>query len=189
MKKKTETSSNVTETQPMINDRKKASIEAKRAAIMAGEIMPLPCEVCSDVTERGATISNKDDFSKKKYWLKCSICNQVELFEEWRIQINKRVRSIDNVNAEESIIYEPTSIYAIGDVIFHNTFQKTGIVRSKELTSSGLQMIHVEFKDMGMKSLLENLRSDADKDMSRKKGKNAPKLKLKIVKSRSKQSN
>lgn len=162
----------------------------KRELIMAGKIKPLYCDVCERVSKREFVGEWKPSDKPKdgepaqddgvaKYWLRCTDCavGAVQLVEEWKIQTD-REKSLDELTREECIVYTPQSIYAVGDPIFHEGLKEIGIVRSKVTTSSGMNAISVEFRNLGLRQLLENVYIEADGTVSEtgKKGK------LKLVK-------
>lgn len=164
--------------------------EDKRKFIIAGKIKPLYCDVCERVSKREFVGEWKPSDKPKegeatqddgvaKYWLRCTDCavGAVQLVEEWKIQID-REKSLDELTREECIVYTPQSIYTVGDPIFHEGLNEIGIVRSKVTTSSGMNAISVEFRNLGLRQLLENVYIDADGTVSEtgKKGK------LKLVK-------
>lgn len=163
---------------------------SKRDFIIAGKIKPLYCEVCDRVSTREfvgewkPSDKPKEDGetqeeNTRKYWLRCTDCavGAVQLVEEWKIQI-ERERSLDELTKEECIPYSPQSIYAVGDPIFHEGLKEVGIVRSKVVTASGMNAISVEFRNLGFRQLLENVRIESDGSVSD----SAKKGKLKLVK-------
>lgn len=161
----------------------------KREAIIAGKIKDMHCDVCGvtggweyvgdwrpNDAPRDSEVDPPDDDDEPKYWLRCKNCSSVSVIEEWKIQIN-REKSLDELTIEDCVPYTPQGIYRVGDAIYHKALDKIGIVRSKQLTNSGASAITIEFKDLGMRQLLENVSIDENGAVSDpgKKGK----LKLK----------
>jgi hypothetical protein len=156
---------------------------AKRAAIFAGKIKEMGCDVCGVVAGRDFVGEWKSSEQPKdveaipndgitRYWLRCQNCDNVELVEEWKIQVN-RDKILSEISVEDCIPYTPQGIYRVGDAIFHALFKQMGIVRSKQITSSGASAITVEFNSIGTRQLLENVSIDSHGTVSApgKKGK------------------
>lgn len=61
------------------------------------------------------------------------------------------------ITRESSVTYDPRKQYNIGDVIYHGKWDDLGLVRGKEITSSGGHAIVVEFEKNKVKRLIENL--------------------------------
>jgi len=178
----------------------------KRDWILAGKIKASFCDICneyvpklmvgewkpSDKTKVGeekpsgnpAKSNNAADPSSKaqenQYWLKCPNCMQVQLVKEWQIQIDREPK-LEDLKPEDCAKYFPQGLYTVGDAVFHPALKDVGIVRSKQTTASGANVIIVEFKQNGNKQLLENIPINADGSARTvtKKGK----MKLKIKKS------
>ncbi|MCS6989236.1 MAG: hypothetical protein NZM06_06925 [Chloroherpetonaceae bacterium] len=185
-------SSNGVSAESRPNERVAPAFNAeKRQAIIAGKIKDMHCDVCgvtggweyvgdwrpNDVP-RDSEVDPPEDDNEPKYWLRCKNCSSVLVVEEWKIQIN-REKSLDELTIEDCITYTPQGIYRVGDAIYHKALDKIGIVRSKQLTNSGASAITIEFKDLGMRQLLENVTIDENGAVSDpgKKGK----LKLKKI--------
>ncbi len=162
----------------------------KRKLIIAGKIKPLYCDVCERVSKREFVGEWKpcdkpkegepaQDDGVAKYWLRCTDCavGAVQLVEEWKIQ-TEREKNLDELTREECIVYTPQAIYAVGDPIFHEGLKEIGIVRSKVTTSSGMNAINVEFRNLGFRQLLENVYIDSNGTVSE----GSRKGKLKIIK-------
>ncbi|MFQ3598876.1 MAG: hypothetical protein SNJ55_04340 [Chloroherpetonaceae bacterium] len=167
---------------------------AKRGAIMAGKIKDIHCDVCGvtggweyvgdwnpNEIPRDSEVDPPEENTEPKYWLRCKNCSAVSVIEEWKIQIN-REKNLDELTLEDCITYTPQGIYRVGDAIFHKALNKIGIVRSKQLTNSGASAVTIEFRDLGVRQLLENVSIDENGTVSDpgKKGK----LKLKKISKR-----
>jgi hypothetical protein len=158
----------------------------KRQYILEGKIKPGFCEGCGCLTEltfvgewKPSDKPREDDLllgvsekkskdkksaaspealsaSENQYWIRCSACNQVHLFKEWQIQIDKEL-SPEELRPEDCQVYTPHGIYAQGDAVFHESLGEVGVVREKQATGSGAHVIIVEFCKSGRKQLLENV--------------------------------
>jgi hypothetical protein len=167
---------------------------AKRDAIKAGKIKDIHCDVCGvtggweyvgdwhpNEIPRDSDVEPPEENTEPKYWLRCKNCSAVSVIEEWKIQIN-REKNLDELTLDDCITYTPQGIYRVGDAIYHKALNKIGIVRSKQLTNSGASAVTIEFRDLGMRQLLENVSIDENGTVSDpgKKGK----LKLKKISKR-----
>ncbi len=159
---------------------------------MEGRIKDMYCDVCGvtggweyvgdwnpNENSLDSETDTAEDTVEAKYWLRCKNCSFVSVIEEWKIQIN-REKKLDELTIEDCITYTPQGIYCVGDAIYHKGLNKIGIVRSKQFTNSGASTITIEFQDLGMRQLLENVSIDENGTVSEpgKKGK----LKLKKTK-------
>lgn len=186
------------------------SVSSKKEWIVAGKIKAAYCEGCNELVPKiyvgewqpSDRVKDEDDLleiksSKKdeknkqnsekketveenKYWLKCPNCNQVQLVSEWQIQIDRQTK-LEDLKPGDCAKYFPQGLYTEGDAVFHPALDDVGIVRSKQSTASGANVIIVEFQNSGKKQLLENVQvnSDGSSRAVTKKGK----VKLKIKKS------
>jgi hypothetical protein len=167
---------------------------AKREAIIAGKIKDIHCDVCGvtggweyvgdwqpNEVPRDSEVEPPEENTEPKYWLRCKNCSAVSVIEEWKIQIN-REKNLNELTIDDCVTYTPQGIYRVGDPIFHKALNKIGIVRSKQLTNSGASAVTIEFRDLGMRQLLENVSIDENGTVSDpgKKGK----LKLKKISKR-----
>ncbi len=183
-------------------------LSSKKDWILAGKIKSAYCEGCNQFVPRifvgewkpsdrvkedddllDIKVSKKDkkkkeqvepDDAENQYWLKCPNCNQVQLVSEWQIQIDRQTK-LEELKPDDCAKYFPQGLYAEGDAVFHPTLNDVGIVRTKQSTASGANVIIVEFQNSGKKQLLENVQvnSDGSSRAVTKKGK----VKLKIKKS------
>lgn len=164
----------------------------KRQFILEGKIKPGYCEGCDQTTDRvfvGEWIpSDKpkiDDLlvgipskrskesknlerdeqhpaAENRYWVRCSVCNQVYLLKEWQIQIDRELNP-EELKQEDCQLYSPHGIYTKGDALFHQALGEVGVVREKQATGSGAYVIIVEFCKSGRKQLLENVQVNTGK--------------------------
>jgi hypothetical protein len=157
----------------------------KREAIIAGKIKDIHCDVCGvtggweyvgdwhpNEIPRDSEVEPPEENTEPKYWLRCKNCSAVSVIEEWKIQVN-RERNLDELTIDDCVTYTPQGIYRVGDAIYHKALNKIGIVRSKQFTNSGASAITIEFRDLGMRQLLENVSIDENGTVSDpgKKGK------------------
>ncbi|NTV03176.1 MAG: hypothetical protein HGB04_10445 [Chlorobiaceae bacterium] len=179
----------------------------KRQYILEGKIKPGFCEGCGCVTEltfvgewkpsdkpkdddlllassekkskdrKAASSDAAVSASDNQYWIRCSACNQVHLFKEWQIQIDRDLSPAE-LNPEDCQPYTPHGIYAQGDAVFHEALGEVGVVREKQATGSGAHVIIVEFCKSGRKQLLENVQLNQGKQKSSESLTDIIKLKL-----------
>ncbi|AOS84512.1 hypothetical protein BIU88_10435 [Chlorobaculum limnaeum] len=178
----------------------------KRQYILEGKIKPGYCDGCGCVTEQvfvgewkpsdkpkedDPLFESSDKKSKEKkplveeeasaaenqYWIRRTSCNQVHLFKEWQIQIDKEM-SPDELRPEDCQLYTPHGIYAQGDALYHKSLDEVGVVREKQATGSGAHVIIVEFCKSGRKQLLENVQLNQGKPKSTESVTDLIKLKL-----------
>jgi hypothetical protein len=179
----------------------------KRQYILEGKIKPGFCEGCGSVTEltfvgewkpsdkpkeddlllgssekkskdkKGAGADPAVSASDNQYWIRCSACNQVHLFKEWQIQIDRDL-SPGELKPEDCQAYTPHGIYAKGDAVYHESLGEVGVVREKQATGSGAHVIIVEFCKSGRKQLLENVQLNQGKQKSSESLSDIIKLKL-----------
>ncbi|MGQ9804496.1 MAG: hypothetical protein ACUVRP_00265 [Chlorobiales bacterium] len=191
----TKKSENGTSAESRTNKRTTPVFNAeKREAIIAGKIKDIHCDVCGvtggweyvgdwhpNEVPRDSEVEPPEENTEPKYWLRCKNCSAVSVIEEWKIQIN-REKNLDELTIDDCVTYTPQGIYRVGDAIFHKALNKIGIVRSKQFTNSGASAVTIEFRDLGMRQLLENVSIDENGTVSDpgKKGK----LKLKKISKR-----
>jgi len=115
------------------------------------------CRFCNAVTKMELT---GEKFStaqhEGKEWAKCKKCKQILLIEMTSI-VKDAKHKIDQIVIDNSVDYSPDKSFAIGETIYHKTWDDFGIVTSKTLLSNGKGSITVEFQKLGFKKLLETL--------------------------------
>lgn len=112
------------------------------------------CSFCNATTKMelsGDSNLGKDDTRK---WAKCKKCKQMVLVD-YEVKEKLPKETIENDQNENLKIYSPKSSYLIGDAIYHQGWDDTGVVLSKELLSNGVSSILVKFNKSGHKQLIE----------------------------------
>jgi hypothetical protein len=142
---------------------------SKRELILAGKIKGVFCETCGTVQPQTfvgewqpSDRPREEDEpveTERKYWLRCDNCSQVQLVEEWKIQLD-REKKLDDLKKDDCITYSPQGIYAVGDAVYHAGLNEVGIVRTKLTTASGMNAVTIEFRALGTRQLLENVSID-----------------------------
>lgn len=93
----------------------------------------------------------------RQQWARCTVCHHSQLINLDALQAAADRALLANVNKEDSVKYSPKSEYQVGDVIYHQTWDDLGIVRSKEVTTTGGFSIVVHFEKNKEKRLIERL--------------------------------
>ena len=92
-------------------------------------------------------------------WARCVRSRHSQLINLDTIEAEvDKSRSIVHISREDARKYSPKDEYQIGDVIFHSIWDDVGIVKSKEVTSTGGRAILVHFEKSNEKRLIENYR-------------------------------
>ena len=95
----------------------------------------------------------------RQQWAKCTRSRHAQLINLDTIEAEAdRSRAIIHVSAEDARRYSPADEYSIGEIIFHQIWDDIGIVRAKEVTSTGGRAILVQFEKNSEKRLIENLK-------------------------------
>ncbi|MBM2814197.1 MAG: hypothetical protein HW421_959 [Ignavibacteria bacterium] len=91
-------------------------------------------------------------------WARCTRSRHSQLVNLDSIEADSdRSKAVVHISREDARKYSPGDEYQIGDVIFHSKWDDVGIVRSKEVTSTGGKSIIVHFEKNNEKRLIENL--------------------------------
>ncbi len=94
----------------------------------------------------------------KLQWARCTKSRHSQLVNLDRVQQEQdKAKAIEHFTKEDAKQYSPQDTYAQGDVIFHKVWDDVGVIRSKEVASSGKNCIIVEFMKLGEKRLIEAL--------------------------------
>jgi hypothetical protein len=112
------------------------------------------CSFCNATTKMelsGDSNLGKDDTRK---WAKCKKCKQMVLVE-FEVKDKASKETIENEQNEKLKVYSPKASFLVGDAIYHQGWDDTGVVLSKELLSNGVSSILVKFSKSGQKQLIE----------------------------------
>jgi hypothetical protein len=90
-------------------------------------------------------------------WARCTRSHHSQLINLDAIEAESdKSKAVVHISREDARKYSPKDEYQIGDVIFHVTWDDVGIVRAKEVTSTGGRSIVVQFEKNNEKRLIEN---------------------------------
>ena len=91
-------------------------------------------------------------------WARCTKSRHSQLVNLDRVQQEQdKAKAIEHFTKEDAKQYSPQEAYEQGDVIYHKVWDDVGVIRSKDVTSSGKNCIIVEFMKCGEKRLIESL--------------------------------
>ncbi len=114
------------------------------------------CNHCQAVTKWELAGSVGDSFDQGMVWAKCKKCKQTALISSESINSNSKI-NVRDIATDKSVDYSPKNTYAVGESIYHKTWDDFGVVTGKEILSNGKQSITVEFQKSGAKKLLESI--------------------------------
>lgn len=90
-------------------------------------------------------------------WARCTRSRHSQLINLDAIEEERdKSKAVIHVSKEDARKYSPKDTYDIGDVLFHVAFDDIGIVRAKEVTSTGGNAILVQFEKGTERRLIEN---------------------------------
>lgn len=91
-------------------------------------------------------------------WARCTRSRHSQLVNLDAIDAEQdKSTAVVHISREDARKYSPAEEYQIGDVIFHKLWDDIGIVRAKEVTTTGGRAIVVHFEKNNEKRLIENL--------------------------------
>jgi hypothetical protein len=94
----------------------------------------------------------------RRQWARCTLSRHSQLVDLDVLEAKSdKTAAIVQVSKEDSKIYNPSDVYAVGDVIYHQKWDDLGVVLSKEIISNGGFAIIVQFEKNKEKKLIENL--------------------------------
>lgn len=94
----------------------------------------------------------------RQQWARCTRSRHSQLINLDAIEAEAdKSRAVIHISREDARKYSPKEEYTVGDVIFHTIWDDVGIVRAKEVTSTGGRAIIVQFEKNNEKRLIENL--------------------------------
>jgi aspartokinase-like uncharacterized kinase len=117
------------------------------------------CASCKKVTKMVILKEPEDN----KGWFQCSKCRHSMCIDLSDI-VDAKKENKEIPERENCIIYFPSREYKIGDGILHTEWDDTGRVESKEVTTDGISVLVVKFKNSGTKKLVEKLDVDTIED-------------------------
>ena len=95
----------------------------------------------------------------RQQWARCTRSRHSQLVNLDTIEAEAdKSKAVIHISREDARRYSPKEEFQIGDVIFHAIWDDVGIVRSKEVTSTGGKSIVVQFEKNAEKRLIENLK-------------------------------
>jgi len=90
-------------------------------------------------------------------WARCTRSRHSQLVNLDAIEAEvDKAKAVVHISREDARKYTPKDEYQIGDVIFHAIWDDVGIVRAKEVTTTGGRAILVQFEKNNEKRLIEN---------------------------------
>lgn len=90
-------------------------------------------------------------------WARCTRSRHSQLVNLDKIDNDAdKSTAVENLSREDSREYNPREGYQIGDVIYHKTWDDIGVVKSKDVTTTGGRAIIVLFEKNNEKRLIEN---------------------------------
>lgn len=94
-------------------------------------------------------------------WARCTRSRHSQLINLDTIEQEKdKSKAIVHISKEDARSYSPKEIFDIGEVLYHKKFDDIGIVRAKEITSTGGNAIVVQFEKGEEKRLIENFKKN-----------------------------
>ncbi len=114
------------------------------------------CNFCGSVQKMELAGQTSEGAESSKQWAKCKKCKQKLVVDLENLKKDFKP-TLQNLKTEESVTYSPLKMFALGDSIFHESFNDFGVVISKELSSQGKGLINVEFQNSGKKKLIETI--------------------------------
>ncbi len=96
----------------------------------------------------------------RQQWARCTRSRHSQLVNLDAIEAEQdKALAVIHISREDAKKYDPKEEYQIGDILYHQKWDDVGIVRSKEVTSTGGQAIIVQFEKNSEKRLIENYKS------------------------------
>jgi hypothetical protein len=111
------------------------------------------CSFCGTVTKM--EISGDYPGSDLKKWVRCKKCKQ-KLVVELTVPTKDEKPVLEGIENGEFTVYAPNKSFAIGEPIYHKSWDDYGRVTSKENLNDGKRAITVEFQKNGIKKLIES---------------------------------
>lgn len=94
----------------------------------------------------------------RQQWARCTKSHHSQLVNLDTLEAESaKEEVVVEMNKEDSVAYNPKDEYKIGDILFHEAWDDLGLVKGKEITSSGGHAIVVDFEKNKVKRLVEML--------------------------------
>lgn len=94
----------------------------------------------------------------RQQWARCTRSRHSQLINLDAIEEADKSKAVIPISREDARKYSPLEEYDIGEVIYHSKWDDVGIVRAKEITTTGGKAILVQFEKSSERKLIENLK-------------------------------
>jgi len=92
-------------------------------------------------------------------WARCTRSRHSQLINLDQIEKDTdKSKAIEHYDKDVAKKYSPKDIFDIGDILYHTKWDDIGVVKSKEVTSTGGNSIIVHFEKLNEKRLIENFK-------------------------------
>ncbi len=91
----------------------------------------------------------------RQQWARCTVRHHSQLVNLDALEARDKEDVVIQISREDAVKYSPKNEYQVGDVIFHAAWDDIGIIRAKEVTSSGSNALVVQFEKLKEKRLIE----------------------------------
>lgn len=90
-------------------------------------------------------------------WARCTRSRHSQLVNLDTIEAERdKSKAVIHISKDDARKYSPREVFEIGEILYHKIFDDVGIVRAKEVTSTGGHAIVVQFEKSEEKRLIEN---------------------------------
>lgn len=113
------------------------------------------CRTCDKLVK--AEFKSIYELDDTKNWYKCPKCKQTMLASP--LVVKNSLEDSSGIEHADLIEYTPKTTFKLGDAIYHKGFESRGVVTAKEVTTSGMSTIMVEFDKLGMRKLVESVKN------------------------------
>jgi hypothetical protein len=94
----------------------------------------------------------------RQQWARCTVSHHSQLVNLDALEARENHDIVIQFSKEDAVKYSPRNEYQVGDVIFHAAWDDIGIIRAKEVTSSGSNALVVQFEKLKEKRLIEAIK-------------------------------
>lgn len=92
-------------------------------------------------------------------WARCTRSRHSQLINLDQIEQDAdKSKAVQHYDKDIAKKYSPKEKFEIGDIIFHAVWEDIGVVKAKEVTSTGGNSIVVHFEKLNEKRLIENMK-------------------------------